>query len=57
MCLSHCCVCWRVQSRAISRKNPVEVREGIKYNSIESSEQVLCVCVCVFSQSAKCSLR
>lgn len=26
-----------VLSRAISRKNPVEVREGIKYNSIEST--------------------
>ena len=25
------------QSRAISRKDPVEVKEGIKYNSIEST--------------------
>ena len=26
-----------IQSRAISRRNPVEVKEGIKYNSIEST--------------------
>ena len=25
------------QSRAISRKDPIEVKEGIKYNSIEST--------------------
>ena len=29
------------QSRSISRSNVVEVKEGIKYNSIESSE-LLC---------------
>ena len=34
------CACFMcmLQSRVISRRDQVEIREGIKYNTIESSE-------------------